>query len=390
MSVTLPDLYGHSKNGKTKKWTIRVVSNEDGTASMITHNGYIDGKMAKNERVIKTGKNLGKSNATTSYEQAVQEAQKKHEDKKAKEGYSENVDHISTPVYPMLAQKYDETKSRKQNIVFPCFVQPKLDGYRCMVHKEGANIVFKSRVGKQFKTMEHLRRSVAKFYEELEKKCVNTDALYLDGELYSDELPFEEISGIIRVEKNSDEEKERKIHYHLYDLYDANNPQLSYQERNAILQKPKKKIANIDVVTTEVCATNDEVKTFHGKYVGQGYEGVMLRNYLGQYLLKSRSYDLQKYKEFEDAEFPITGFKEAAGEDKGTIIWECSYNKPDGTKGQFSVRPRGSREHRAGWFNMSMDNFGQFRNKPLTVRYQELGPDGCPRFPVGIDVRIDI
>ena len=171
MSVTLPDLYGHSKNGKTKKWTIRVVSNEDGTASMITHNGYIDGKMAKNERVIKTGKNLGKSNATTSYEQAVQEAQKKHEDKKAKEGYSENVDHISTPVYPMLAQKYDETKSRKQNIVFPCFVQPKLDGYRCMVHKEGANIVFKSRVGKQFKTMEHLRRSVAKFYEELEKMC---------------------------------------------------------------------------------------------------------------------------------------------------------------------------------------------------------------------------
>ena len=390
MSVSLPDLYGHSKNGKTKKWTIRVVSNTDGTATMITHNGYIDGKMAKSERLVKTGKNLGRSNATTAYEQAVFEAEKKHQDKKDKEGYSEQQDQISTPVYPMLAQKYDEMKNRKQGIVFPCFVQPKLDGYRCMVHRNGETVIFKSRVGKQFKTMEHLRQSVLKFYQELEKKGVDTEGLYLDGELYSDELPFEEISGIIRVEKNSDEEKERKIHYHMYDLYDANRPELSFEQRNEILNKIRKKIVNIDVVETQTCQRKEDVKTFHGQYVGGGYEGVMLRNKEGAYLLKSRSYDLQKYKEFEDAEFPIVGFKEAAGEDRGTIIWECQYNKTDGTKGNFSVRPRGSREHRANWFQQATANFQQFRNKQLTVRYQELGPDGCPRFPVGIDVRIDI
>ena len=386
--MEFPILYGNSKNGKIKKWIIGV--EDRGTyASIIVENGYIDGKMAKSEREVKEGKNIGKKNETSYMEQACMVAQRKFEDKKEKEGYSEDMGNIGNPVYPMLAQKYEigSVKKRKNDIEFPCFVQPKLDGYRCMV---SSGLVFKSRVGKEFKRMEHLVTSVKRFYEELGKKGVDVSGIYLDGELYSDELPFEEISGIIRVEKTKDKGKERKIKYHMYDLYDANRPDMGYEERNAILNCVRINWEHIGVVMTEVCERKTDVRSYHNRYVEMGYEGLMLRNKTGKYLLKSRSVDLQKYKEFEDSEFTIVGYKEAQGEDRGTIIWECEYEKLDGSKDTFTVRPRGSREHRAMWFCMAEENFGQFEGKKLTVRYQELGVDGCPRFPVGIDIRMDI
>lgn len=55
-----PALYGTSKTDKTKKWLISVKMNPDKTATIITENGYIDGKMNVSNRIIKTGKNIGK------------------------------------------------------------------------------------------------------------------------------------------------------------------------------------------------------------------------------------------------------------------------------------------------------------------------------------------
>ena len=74
-------LYGTSKTDKTKKWLISVKINPDKTATIITENGYVDGKMNVSHRIIKTGKNIGKANETTVLEQAVQEAEKKYNDK---------------------------------------------------------------------------------------------------------------------------------------------------------------------------------------------------------------------------------------------------------------------------------------------------------------------
>ena len=49
-------LYGTSKNDKIKKWIISVKMNSDKTATIITENGYVDGKMNVSHRVIKTGR----------------------------------------------------------------------------------------------------------------------------------------------------------------------------------------------------------------------------------------------------------------------------------------------------------------------------------------------
>ena len=388
MDKNFPILFGNAKTGKTKKWIISVKQLPNGSAEITTQNGYIDGKLAISTRLIESGKNIGKSNQTTAFQQACNEAEKKYQDKIDKEGYSTSIDSVETPVYPMLANKFDFSSKKKNDIVFPCYVQPKLDGLRCMSNLSNGEIIMKSRVGKEFKQMPHLVTQLKKLFKIAEELSITN--LYVDGELYSDELPFEEISGFIRVEK-SEPENERKIQYHLYDLYIDND--MNYETRKSILDSifSKGKFTHLKNVETIICENKTQIKPLHAHYVEKGYEGIMLRNKNGPYLLKNRSNDLQKYKEFEDAEFEIIGFKEANGEDRGTIIWECLYNKPDGTKEIFAVRPRGNRDLRREWFLQAQKNFDKiFKGKQLTVRYQELGPEGCPRFPVGIDVRLDV
>ena len=168
---SFPKLYAQDKNGKIKVWTAAVVrrssalssaSAESVIASRITH-GYINGKQQVAFRQCESGKNIGRSNETTPLEQCISETRRKWLDKKEKEAYTETkpADYgegygdISGndfggdgdgdgdgngggPFLPMLAQTFDPAdlvagSKKKKVIKFPCFVQPKLDGLRCVV-----------------------------------------------------------------------------------------------------------------------------------------------------------------------------------------------------------------------------------------------------------------
>lgn len=387
MEHQFPKLFGLATNGKHKEWFISIQELPDNTVLTKILNGYTDGKKAVSERITKKGKNIGKKNETSVYQQAYQEAEKKWIDKKEKEGYSEKLDKVVIPVYPMLAHKFEmTTKKKKKDIIFPCFVQPKLDGYRCMVFKT-SQINLMSRVGKMFKNLPHLVNELEDFISDVKKQGFND--VYLDGELYSDEIPFEEISGIIRTEKVSQPEKEVLIKYHIYDIYLKN--EMVYSDRKKVLDKNfKKKYDFLKPVETLECSYPNQIKKLHGNFVEKGFEGLMLRNKNGVYLCKNRSYDLQKYKEFQDEEYQITGFKEASGEDKGTIIWICQFQNNEGKIDNFSVRPKGSRELRKKFFDECTKDFSQYQGKWLKVKFQELSENLCPRFPVGLEVRFDI
>jgi DNA ligase-1 len=136
---------------------------------------------------------------------------------------------------------------------------------------------------------------------------------------------------------------------------------------------------HVERLPTEVCQTKDELKGFHDRYVADGKEGLIIRNSAGLYQLAARSKDLQKYKEFEDAEFTVVEFTDGVGSEKGLVIWVCETED----KKKFSVRPRGTHEERTELF----DDAESYVGKKLTVRYQELTEDGIPRFPVGIAFR---
>ena len=60
----------------------------------------------------------------------------------------------------MLAHKVND---KKIDFTEPVFIQPKLDGVRCIFTKDGAY----SRTGKQFHNLRHIELRLAKFFDNL-------------------------------------------------------------------------------------------------------------------------------------------------------------------------------------------------------------------------------
>jgi DNA ligase-1 len=396
--ATFPELQGEAQTGKTKMWKIAVLE-RNGQGIIQTTFGYVDGKKQVNEKVIAEGKNIGKKNETTPLQQAINEARtawvKKKESgyqpqddameldeddsKSATEGGKSRSKGIDESVpSPMLAHDYNK---RGKSIQFPCYVQRKYDGTRCVgIAQKG---LF-SRNRKAYPHLEHIQKELNQLPPHL----------ILDGELYSDTLTFQEIVGLVKREtlKPGDEEKQKQIQFHVYDI--INN--LPYELRMKSLQDlftsapggargsapsgafTENKFKHLVPVQTDVCQTEDHMKELHAKYVVEGYEGIMLRNKNGPYKC-ARSSDLQKFKLFEDAEYEVVDFKEGEGQEAGCVLWVCQ--TPEGKV--FHCRPRGSREDRIQLFQEGANYVG----KHLTVRYQELTNDGIPRFPVGIAFR---
>ena len=393
--ATFPELQGTATTGKTKMWSIRVFDrgSDAGLVGVIeTTHGYIDGKMQINEKIISEGKNIGKKNETTPLQQAISEA-KSSWVKKKESGYSEadgvitvaggagaddaaSVDSetkgtsganrgkgITEDVpSPMLAHDYNK---RAKSIKFPCFVQRKFDGTRC-VGMPGKGLFSRNR--KAYPHLEHIVAEINKL----------PPSIVLDGELYSDTLTFQEIVGLVKQEtlKKGAEEKHLKIQFHIYDIIND----MPYEQRYANLQMlfNKYKFKHLVFVKTDMCESEERMKELHAAYVVEGYEGIMLRNKTGLYK-NSRSADLQKYKEFFDDEYEVVDYKEGEGLEEGCVLWVCK--TPEGKL--FSCRPRGTREDRVELFK----NGDKYVGKKLTVRFQELTNDKVPRFPVGITFR---
>ena len=384
-----PTLYSKSKTGKTQVWQIQVIkSGGDGPAAAgggsptaiirVTY-GYEDGKQVVNEKEITKGKNLGKVNQTTPYEQALLDAQSTWEGK-IDTGYAEKLSNAQAPslassnavaahktISPMLAQDYHK---QGKKIIFPCYVQAKLDGVRSIFF----NNALTSRNGKAFTGLDHIIAELAPATEE---------GLILDGEVYSTTLSFQQFVGLVKKKTYTAADKEQLKHVNLW-VYDCVNDQ-PFEQRLQILKTffAKHKFTQIHLLPTEECARREDLKGFHDKYVLEGNEGLMVRNKQGMYQLGARSYDLQKYKEFEDKEYKVTGFTDGQGLEKGLVIWTCV--TPEGNS--FQVRPRGTHEDRAAIFKDVTKHPAKYIGKELTVRFQELSNDGIPRFPVGISFR---
>jgi len=123
----------------------------------------------------------------------------------------------------------------------------------------------------------------------------------------------------------------------------------------------------------------EEAKVKHDQWVLDGFEGAMLKNANGIYIMQYNSKDIEKMKDFDDAEFEIIGGKEGAGLDEGCIIYRCITD--DGL--EFDVRPRGTVGDRRKWFGELDSAIGE----PLTVRFPERTESGIPAQPVGLVVR---
>lgn len=371
--LMLPDLFKKNNSGKVQLWRIGIKPSV-GTVGFIievTH-GQLKGKLQVTHDAILEGKNVGKANETTPREQALFEAEAKWTKQQERKGYKTDITKLDIDerpgAEPMLAHRYDKYPDK---ITLPCFLQPKLDGHRCIaVVKEGRCQLF-SRQRKPITGLPHIVTAV----ETLAASNYKSDIVF-DGELYNHDYKdnFEDLTGFIR----SKEPKKgcEAVQYHIYDVVEE---ELSYLNRLRFLNLLFYSDYCKQVETTTIEA-QEEILVHFKRHLSDGYEGAILRNMQGLYVGK-RSYDLQKVKEFVDAEFEITGVEEGRGAMKGHAIFVC--NTKEGKS--FKAKLKGPMDD----LKVIYENRDKYPGKMLTVQFQEYTKDGIPRFPVAIRVRTD-
>ena len=208
-------------------------------------------------------------------------------------------------IKPMLAYKVDKKPVDWSEKVF---IQPKLDGVRCIFTKDGAY----SRTGKEFKNLAHVKYDLTDYF----RKHPNS---VLDGELYNHALKndFEKIISLVRKQKPTDQDArdaENLVQYHVYDTIAEG---VNYEDRFNWLTRYLPIAASMTLIKNTVVESQDEAKMLHDVHLAQGYEGSMLR--LNKPYEQKRSYNLQKFKDFSDTEATIVGYEAGKGKFTGLI-----------------------------------------------------------------------
>ena len=385
--MEFPKLYKINKQGiKWLVWNLRVEGDpSEGVCKIVREHGTEDGKRVLSTKEVKSGKNKGRKNETTIFQQACADAQSMWNKQIELNQYAREKTTVRARPSPMLAHGFDK---HAKKILFPCMVQPKLDGVRMISKVErtgpggGYRVVCLSRTGKEFDAvpMQYIARDLIALATRARQEL---ESFYFDGELFSTEMLFEDIVSACRTSVGHDEAKFKHLHYHVYDLIPVEDANLAmaYEDRFEMLTCLRGGgYANLQLVEAMPIDRPEDIPKMHDVYVEQGYEGIIVRNRRGAYL-SNRSYDLQKYKRFTDQEYEIVDAKEATGNDAGTAILQCRMGNGDDRC--FWVRPKGTREYRTSL----LTNRDALMGKMLTVRYQNLTDKGIPRFPVGVAVR---
>jgi DNA ligase-1 len=360
-------LFGEDKNGKIKEWEI-CVENFGTYSDIVIKHGYVN-KIETRRRVDK-GKNLNKKNETTHFEQAISEASSKWKKKKEVELYKEINDKESPKesgvILPMLAQEF---MKHNKKIKYPCYIQPKLDGYRMIYDSRSRKMT--TRQGKLFEMIKYAKE----LFDDLEKIG---EGIILDGELYIDGKSFEKL-GVLRKKKLNEEDKKNicLIEYHVYDMISEK----VFEERNRDLCELflKNEFKKIKYVKT-YRVNEKEIEEYHQKFTNEGFEGSMIRNREGLYKQKNRSYDLLKLKDFMDEEFEIIGFsyeKDTSNEDRNCVVWIIKVNEGI----ECYVRPKGEKVQRQELYEKCVKNFNEFKGRKLWTKFFDYTSDGNLRFP---------
>ena len=410
----LPTLYLTTKLGRPKQWSIQVDGN-----TLVRQDYFVGGKEKQPTRRQYSGTNEGKANERTPEEQAWFEAARcwiKQLDKgyqpapddpgrdiyqkicSLKEGGQTNhnlplvllqlyrgedipittVRTTSTAptVKPMLADKLQGKERHFQPQHERWYIQPKLDGVRCLAHchSNGGDVQLLSRTGKALAHLQHVKQALAACKADIILDGeLYTDHLEVDGRVVTSNEKFDKISGACRPVRGKPAAYEAQIQFHVFDIVNS-QPQSERLQQLADLHLPPE----ITVVRTHPVSSRAEVDSWQASFLEQGYEGVILRK--GEALYEQRrTVSLLKYKQFDDAEFSIVDALQGEGTEAGCVVWRCTTEQ--GT--EFDVRPRGSFQQRQQLYREG----ARYRGKPLTVRYQGLSADGVPRFPVGVAIR---
>lgn len=360
-----PVLQSTTRTGKAKFWQGHVVrdawlwytqasywqSKNDGSSSEVQWSDLYEVEP----------KNVGRSNATTAQEQSFLEIERDFQRQKDK-GYTEEGQEPEILPLPMLAHSF---KDRGHKVTWPAYVQPKLNGQRMLFDGEQGW----SRGGKLIipECIAHIKDQIGSL----------PDGVILDGELILPGNPLLQKT-MTAIKKFRPELSPTLVYW----VYDVVTPGLPFSFRFQTLQSLLEgNYPNVRITPTKTVENEAEVFSLHKQFVSEGYEGSMVRFDYEGYDIGHRNNQLQKVKDFVDAEFPVLDIVEGGGRFKGAAIFVCRATETD----TFTCVPEGDMDYRRSLFQNRADILST--TKYLTVRYQELSKDGVPIFPVGVSLR---
>jgi DNA ligase 1 len=238
------------------------------------------------------------------------------------------------------------------------WMSEKLDGVRAIWDGHSG---FWSRTGKPFNAPDWFQVAMPQ-------------GVVLDGELFAGRGLFRDTISAVRRKVPRDDQW-RGITYLVFDMPQDGGTFEGRMKKLGRILRDEGDPRFVRMVAQKVCGSGADLDRFHREISRGGGEGVMLRLAGSKYEPK-RSSTLLKVKDFIDEEARVTGFQKGEGKHRGRL--GAYHAELLSTGVRFKVGTGLSdaqREHVLP------------KGAIFTVRYQELTPDGVPRFPVFIAAR---
>jgi DNA ligase-1 len=264
--------------------------------------------------------------------------------------------------YPVSSKPIDYSK--------PVFIQPKLDGVRCLIQYDSGVVTAYSRTGKVWKNIEHITLNLYKFFD----KHPN---VVLDGELYNHDFrdDFEQIISMVRKTKPDTEARAKSrdnVQFHCYDMV---NKRMKFSTRDKWLKGNLPESYCVKRLTTYSIESDVTAKIAHTQNLKDGYEGSIVR--LDVPYQCKRSHSLRKFKDFSDAEANIVGYEEGKGKRAGTL---GKFLMQDDDGNQFGCPP--GKGHNYKDLARMLENIHEYMGQRATFTFFERTKAGSYRHPL--------
>ena len=244
--------------------------------------------------------------------------------------------------------------------------QPKLNGIRAKWHPELKALI--TRNGNPVLSCNHI----------IEQLKTLPDGIGYDGELYLEGIPFQELNGAIRRQKQQFTDCQ-------FIMFDIETPG-TFKERASQMADilGANKLTHIKRVQT---GPQVGIEAQFYRFLTEGYEGIILRERDSLYV-DGRKGQILKYKPVFDMEATLVGLEPTASKHAatfGALLLQIPGSTRVFTCSGLSDKDRAA-IHKA-WTTKWRD---QATLVPITVEYGALSTDGVPIFPRFKSIRWDI
>jgi hypothetical protein len=277
----------------------------------------------------------------------------------------------------MLAKQADKVATSVFDKIKYWYGSRKIDGVRCSFYWKDGEVRTASKGGGDYDASTSFMRHNPKLIQFFEEH----PDIVLDGELYKHGKSLQQISGAARLEK--DTAGMDWLEYYIYDVMDSTK---TFEERLDILHditdelnlgfNPERewddRELKFQIVPQETVVGWANIQKLHDKYVGEGFEGIVIRDPSKVYNFGGRTNAMIKVKMYKDAEFEIVGYSEGLRPEDMVFVCKTKEGK------EFEAKPMGPRELKWEY----LDRMDEIIGKMATVKYFYLSDEGCPLQPV--------